>query len=66
METTLKIKGMMCDHCKTHVTSALSALDGVESVEVNLEAGTANIKMSKEIGNEVFKTAIEDAGYEMI
>lgn len=65
METTLNIKGMMCEHCKAHVTKALSALDGVSSVEVNLEAEEAKVTMNKEVTNDTFKKAIEDAGYEL-
>ena len=66
METTLNVKGMMCEHCKAHVTKALSGIDGVNSVEVNLDAGTAKVKASKEISNDVFKKTIEDAGYELV
>ncbi|MBP3723367.1 MAG: heavy-metal-associated domain-containing protein [Selenomonadaceae bacterium] len=65
METTLNIKGMMCEHCKAHVTKALSAIDGVSSVEVNLDSGEAKVTMSKEVTNDTFKKAIEDAGYEL-
>lgn len=66
METILNVKGMMCEHCKAHVTKALSNIGGVNSVDVNLEAGTVKVKMSKEIATEVFKKAIEDAGYELV
>lgn len=65
METTLNIKGMMCEHCKAHVTKALSAIDGVSSVEVNLDAGEAKVTTIKEVTNDTFKKAIEDAGYEL-
>ena len=66
METTLNIKGMMCEHCKAHVTKALSGLDGVSAVEVDLEAGMAKVKTSKEISQDVFKKTIADAGYELV
>ena len=39
MKKTLKIEGMMCGHCKMRVEKALGAVDGVSSVEVNLEDG---------------------------
>lgn len=66
METTLKIKGMMCEHCKAHVTNALSEINGVSSVEVNLEVGEAKVQMTKEISKDIFKNVIEDAGYELV
>lgn len=63
-EVELKIEGMMCEHCKAHVTKALNGLEGAEA-EVDLDAGTARVRSQKEIGDDVFKAAIEDAGYEL-
>lgn len=37
MKTTLMVNGMSCDHCKRSVTDALSGLEGVTDVEVDLE-----------------------------
>lgn len=37
MEKTLKIEGMMCQHCQKHVHDALAAMDGVTAVTVDLE-----------------------------
>ena len=66
MEKTLKIEGMMCKHCQKHVTESLSNMDGVTEVEVNLETGTAAVKMSRDISNAEFQQVIEEAGYELI
>ncbi|MBQ1867170.1 heavy metal translocating P-type ATPase, partial [Selenomonas sp.] len=66
MEKTLKIEGMMCKHCQKHVTDALAKMDGVTGVEVNLENGTADVKMSREIPEAEFQQVIEEAGYELI
>lgn len=62
----LFIKGMMCGHCKMRVENSLSSLNGVESVEVDLETGTAEIKSSKVIEFAILKEAIEDAGYDLL
>ncbi|SFT73001.1 Cu+-exporting ATPase [Selenomonas sp. GACV-9] len=66
METTLKIEGMMCQHCQKHVNDALSKMDGVTSVTVDLEGGKAEVTASREISREEFKTVIETAGYELV
>ena len=66
MDTTLKIKGMMCQHCVKHVTEALSKLDGVTNVKVDLEGEKADLATSKPIDNETYKKAIVDAGYELV
>ena len=65
MEKTLKIEGMMCEHCEMHVKKALEALDGVTNAEVSHKAGTAVVTMEKEITNDVLKQAVEDQGYKV-
>ncbi len=66
METTLKIEGMMCQHCQKHVNEALTKMDGVTSVTVDLEGGKAEVKARREIPREEFKAVIEAAGYELV
>lgn len=58
----VRIKGMMCAHCKSHVEKALKGL-GLEA-EVDLAGGTA--KINGDATDAQIKTAIEDAGYEVI
>ncbi len=62
---TLKIEGMMCQHCVAHVTKALQGVDGVDSVEVNLKKKTAVVELSKEVTEETFRSVITEAGYEV-
>ena len=66
MKTELKIEGMMCQHCQKHVNDALSKMEGVVSVDVNLEAKTATVEADHEISREEFKKVIEEAGYELV
>ena len=65
MKKTLKIEGMMCQHCVAHVTKALQGLDGVTSVDVNLKKKCAVVKLDCEIADEIFTAAITEAGYEV-
>ncbi len=66
MVKILKIEGMMCGHCSSHVEKALRGLDGVSDVTVNLEEKTAKVTMDKEISDEVFKNLISEEGYEVV
>lgn len=59
------IEGMTCEHCKVRVESRLNALDGV-SARVNLKRKTAVVSMDKDIGDDVIKNTIENAGYEVV
>ena len=65
MEKTIKIEGMMCQHCVAHVTKALQEVDGVKEVVVELKKKTATITLEKDVANEVLTAAITDAGYEV-
>ena len=66
MEQVLKIEGMMCGHCQKHVEEALSAMDGVTSVNVDLEGKKATVTTNKEISTDQFAKVIADAGYELV
>ena len=65
MKKTLKIEGMMCQHCVAHVTKALQSVDGVTAVDVNLKKKTAVVELAQEISDESLTAAILDAGYEV-
>lgn len=60
----ITIEGMMCQHCVQHVTDALEDLDGVNSVQVDLENGTAIVNGTVSI--DAIRTAIDEAGYDVI
>ncbi len=66
MKKTIKIKGMMCNHCVSTVKKALSAINGVEEVEVSLENGTAEVKAISTVTNEDLKNAIENVDFEVV
>lgn len=66
MKKVLKIEGMMCPHCQAHVEKALSAVGGVESVEVSLEEKSATVTLGADVSNEVLTQAVTDAGYDVI
>ena len=63
---TISIEGMQCNHCKMSVEKALNSIEGITSVEVDLENKNAVIEYSKEIENDKIKSVIEDAGFEVI
>ncbi len=66
MTKTLKVDGMMCMHCKAHVEKALGAVEGVESVEVDLDAKTATVTLTAEVADAVLAKAVADAGYTVL
>ena len=43
----IKIKGMSCNHCVASIQKALSALEGVKSVDVSLENEMVQLNMMR-------------------
>ncbi|MFW3371840.1 heavy metal translocating P-type ATPase [Aliarcobacter butzleri] len=66
MEKILKVDGMTCGHCKARVEKVVSAIDGVDSVEVDLASKNVTVKMSKDISEQTLSDVVVDAGYEVI
>lgn len=65
MKKTISIEGMMCMHCVKHVKDALSAVDGISSVEVSLENKNAIVTLTKDVSDSALKAAVENAGYDV-
>ena len=66
MVSILKVKGMSCQHCVMSVTKALSQLDGIKNVQVDLAKGEVRFDNTKSIISDQIQKAITDAGYEVI
>lgn len=65
MKKKLYIEGMSCMHCVKHVKEALSEIAGVKSVDVNLEGKYALVEADG-VSEEAMKTAVADAGYDVV
>ena len=66
MKATIEVSGMTCMHCHKRVTDAISAIEGVISVEVSLEENNATIEFKPDTTDlDEIKQAVTDAGYEV-
>ena len=66
MTRTMKIEGMMCQHCEARVKKVLEALPEVAEAVVSHEAGTAVVTLSAELANDVLKKTVEDQDYAVL
>ncbi|MGZ3569918.1 MAG: copper ion binding protein [Thermodesulfobacteriota bacterium] len=66
MATTLKVKGMSCQHCVMSVTKALGQLEGIKNVQVDLAKGEVRFDNTREMALDQIEKTIEDAGYEVV
>lgn len=63
--TTLKVSGLTCGHCVTHVTEELEAVAGVKNVSVLLNKGgqsTVTVVSDTVLSDAALAEAIDEAG----
>lgn len=66
MKKIIKIDGMGCQHCVNRITEALSAVDGVDVLEVSLEDKSATVDVDESVADEVLMDTIDEEGFEPI
>lgn len=64
MKKIIGIAGMKCEHCVAKATQVLNAIDGVEA-KVNLKKKIAQVTLSKDIDDQVFKDALKEVDFEV-
>ena len=63
---TVKVKGMSCQHCVASVTKALSEIEGITDVQVNLEKGEATFNEQSPVAEQAIEDAITKIGFEVV
>lgn len=66
MQKILNIEGMVCMNCVKHVEQALRKTPGIKEVEVNLDEKSARVQMDRNVPDDILKSAIEEAGYQLV
>jgi copper chaperone len=64
--TTFQVEGMTCDHCRNAVTTEVSAVPGVETVTVDVEAGTVTVSADQPVDRSDIAAAVDEAGYTLL
>jgi copper chaperone len=63
---TLNVPGMSCSHCEHSIKGALTALDGVDTVSIDLQDKTVKVSYaSDKVTEDAIKEAIEGQGYDV-
>lgn len=65
-ETIIKVSGMECSGCENRIKNALSAIEGIETVDANHETGIVTIKTNDEISQETLEETIDNLGFDII
>lgn len=64
-QRTYAVAGMSCQHCIDAVTAEVGSLDGVEQVEVDLEAGTVLVTSAEPLDAAAVHDAVDEAGFDL-
>lgn len=63
MEQTYEVPGISCDHCKRAIEGEVAGVDGVATVEVDVERRT--VRVVGDVDDAAVRAAIDEAGYEV-
>ena len=66
---TYSVSGMTCEHCVNAVTQEVSAVPGVTSVAIDLNAGgnsTVVVESDVPLDIDAVRAAVDEAGYELV
>ena len=66
MTKTMKIEGMMCQHCEARVKKTLEGIPGVATAIVSHTEGTAVVTLSAEVDDAVLAAAVTEQGYQVL
>ncbi len=60
-----RVEGMTCEHCVAAVTREVSALPGVQEVEVDLASGLLRVT-GEQVSDDAVRAGVEEAGYSLV
>ncbi len=63
LELTYRVDGMSCEHCRTAVTAEVTQVDGVDAVDVDLDAKLVRVHGAG-VEQAAVVAAIDEAGYD--
>lgn len=62
---TLNVPDISCGHCKSSIEGAVSVLEGVDNVEVAIDARSVDVSFDDRVALDAIVDAIEGQGYEV-
>ncbi|MFH8252073.1 heavy-metal-associated domain-containing protein [Microbacterium sp. B2969] len=60
------VTGMSCGHCEASVRREVTAVRGVEAVEVSAASGRLLVTSQTDVADEDVIAAVDEAGYEAV
>ena len=64
--STVTVAGMTCEHCVKAVTEELTAISGVQTVDVTLSSGIVALTSDRPLSVSEIAAAVDEAGYSLV
>ena len=64
--TEYQVTGMTCDHCEHAVSTEVSQVPDVQSVEVSAATGRLVVTSAAPVQDEQIVAAVDEAGYQAV
>ena len=61
---TYSVPGASCGHCRAAITDELGRVEGVSSVDVDLDRKLVTVR-GEQLQDDALRAAIDEAGYEV-
>ena len=61
-----QVPGVSCQHCVNAITREVSALQGVQRVQVALDNKTVTVEHGEQVNTDQIVAAINEAGYDEV
>ncbi len=61
-----QVKGMTCGHCAQAVTTEISKIESVTSVDVDLAGGEVTVHSEQPVAESSVREAVDEAGYDVV
>ena len=61
-----QVPGVSCQHCVNAITTEVTAIPGVQQVQVALDSKTVTVEHGEQVRTEQIVAAIHEAGYDEV
>ena len=61
-----QVPGVSCQHCVNAITKEVSAIPGVQQVQVALDSKTVTVEHGEQVSTAAIVAAINEAGYDEV
>lgn len=60
-----RVPDVSCEHCVSAITGELKKIDGVQSVDVNLDTKLVTVESADSVEDASLRAGIDEAGYDI-